>query len=485
MDLIPVQVGSESPKKWDEIEALQREAGESANQWLRDKRRPPIADRDLDWTASGFDPHWLGIDSAECSVALQPSAYHGHGADEYERFRGGAEVRGETALVISTIGTIGKQSTSETLGVRSLFDGGDSVLISQFESYINGQLLPAGGKVKIAAGLNQIDKDLALRLQNISVTLRWRKLSIEGATHENWQGRVEFPPSGVLLPLLETALGEPVAGVWLSPDGVERRYIVPVETPWPLLMEWLASRAIAEYVPGAMRRARRYLSADVDLMTRRERTARAALTALRSEYDAGELALAQEITAAEFAAASIREGLLYGTGGRLVNEVRAVLESADISVTDIDRMLGDTKNADLLCVYRDRSRLVEVKSASGSAPERAYEDLLRHLREWPHLPGTRPVDGGALILNHQHRSAPNDRDQQPYNRREFLAAVTEPIVTTLSLFDAWREEDAELIRHLVFGSGGTRELEAENSPTAPPPQTPSRRRWASRPWRKE
>lgn len=147
----------------------------------------------------------------------------------------------------------------------------------------------------------------------------------------------------------------------------------------------------------------------------------------------------------------MREGLLYGTGGVLADAVRAVLVSAEVKVIDLDDKLGGTKNADLLCSHGGRSRLVEVKSASGSAPERTYEDLVRHLREWVDLPGSPRVDGGALVISHQLRLVPQERNPRPYGRPEFLASQTEPVITTLALFDAWREEDAEAGRRLLFG----------------------------------
>lgn len=81
-----------------------------------------------------------------------------------------------------------------------------------------------------------------------------------------------------------------------------------------------------------------------------------------------------------------------------------------------------------------------------------YEDLVRHLREWEKLSGSTPVDGSALVLNHQHRTAPHARNPEPYGRPEFLAGQTEPTVTTLDLFEAWREEDADAIRQLLFGT---------------------------------
>ncbi len=207
------------------------------------------------------------------------------------------------------------------------------------------------------------------------------------------------------MPIVETDLGEPVVAAWVSPDGVERRYVVPAETPWPLLLQWLLEQALPELVPDAMRRARRQLATDQALMTRRERSARTALTELEAEYAARRRELERELKEAETAASAVRDGLLYGTGKQLADTVRSVLEWAGVAVADLDDQLGGTKNADLLCSYDGHSRLVEVKSASGNAPERAYEDLVRHLREWEKLPGSTPVDGGALVLNHQHRAA--------------------------------------------------------------------------------
>jgi len=210
-------------------------------------------------------------------------------------------------------------------------------------------------------------------------------------------------------------------------------------------------QALPEYVPGAMRRARRHLAMDANLMTRRERVARDALTGLEDEYAARRADLARELAEAEQEASGVREGLLYGTGAPLVDAVRSVLEWAGVTVVDLDDHLGGTTNADLLCRLDGRSRLVEVKSASGNAPERAYEDLIRHLREWPDLPGSTPVDGGVLVINHQLRSIPHQRSPRPYGRPEFLASQTEPVVTTLDLFAAWREEDGVAVRSLLFG----------------------------------
>jgi hypothetical protein len=75
---------------------------------------------------------------------------------------------------------------------------------------------------------------------------------------ETYNGRVQHPVEGTLSPILETELGEPVVAVWVSPDEVERRYLVPGETPWPLLLQWLLEQGLPEFVLGVVRRARRH-----------------------------------------------------------------------------------------------------------------------------------------------------------------------------------------------------------------------------------
>jgi hypothetical protein len=91
---IPVHVGSQPPEYWDDIEARQRQHGDDAAPYLRDKRRPSVANPAIDWGAHGFEPRWVGYDTADCSVALQPNIYSSQGADEFARFRQGAEARG-------------------------------------------------------------------------------------------------------------------------------------------------------------------------------------------------------------------------------------------------------------------------------------------------------------------------------------------------------------------------------------------------------
>jgi hypothetical protein len=61
----PVHVGSEPPTYWDDIEARQREFGDEASPWLQKKRRPAVASATLDWGALGFEPRWVGFDTAD------------------------------------------------------------------------------------------------------------------------------------------------------------------------------------------------------------------------------------------------------------------------------------------------------------------------------------------------------------------------------------------------------------------------------------
>lgn len=411
---------------------------------LRDKRRPAIGSPALDWSALGFEPRWVGFDTADCVAALQPSIFSGQGADEFNRFRRGAESRGELAIVISPIG----KSDDEPRSVLAQHD--NTVHFGKIESTIASRPLGTGARVRAVEHLSDADRNLALRLTNCNPPLPWRSLSLHGVTYEAHNGHFQHPPQGRLDSIVETELGEPVIAAWVSPEGVERRYVVPAEAPWPLLLQWLLEHAMPEYAPKAMRRARRPLASDQTLMTRRERTASAALADFDAEYQARRAELERELEEAQTAALGVRDGLLYGTGTQLVDAVSAVLMSAGVTVVDLDVELGGTINADLFCTYGGRSRLVEVKSASGNPPERAYEDLVRHIRGWPKLPVKAPVEGGALVLNHQHRAMPNERSPQPYGRPEFLASQTEPIITTLDLFAAWSEEDSDAVHRLFF-----------------------------------
>jgi hypothetical protein len=153
---IPVHIGSEPPASWDDIEA-----------------RQPVASATLEWDAFGFEPRWVGFDTADSAAALAPSVCSGHGADEFNRFRKGAESRGELALGISPIGQ------PDGGGPRSvLSQHDDSILLGRIESRISSKPLGMGAKVRSAPDLGDADSQLALRLLSCNPALRWRSLSL-------------------------------------------------------------------------------------------------------------------------------------------------------------------------------------------------------------------------------------------------------------------------------------------------------------------
>lgn len=115
-----------------------------------------------------------------------------------------------------------------------------------------------------------------------------------------------------------------------------------------------------------------------------------------------------------------------------------------------------------------KRRLIEVKSASGSAAETLVRQLETHLRTWPQLRPTDPVDGGVLIVNHQHRLPPGERSASVYSRPEFLAALSTPVLSTRQLFDWWRASEWAAIRNAMFDD----ETSAERERAEPPPPTP-------------
>jgi hypothetical protein len=226
-----------------------------------------------------------------------------------------------------------------------LFQHDGSVSIGQSYTYVSSRPIGRGARVRAAKHLGDADGQLALRMFSCNPAPRWRSLSLNGALLQTYNGRVQHPAEGTLVPILETELGKPVVAAWISPDGVERRYVVPVKTPWPLLLQWLLGQALPEFVPGAMRRARRQLATDQTLMTRRERDARTALTEFEADYVTRRGELERQLEEAQTVASTVREGLLYGAGKQLVDAVRAVMESAGITVVDLDAELSRTKGA--------------------------------------------------------------------------------------------------------------------------------------------
>jgi hypothetical protein len=176
------------------------------------------------------------------------------------------------------------------------------------------------------------------------------------------------------------------------------------------------------------------------------------LADLEARYTEDKLTLEGDLRRAEAAAEPIRYGLLYGSGADLVAAVEAVLTAAGLTIVDLDKELGGTKSADLLVHAGTQRVLVEVKAVSGAAPESLVGHLQRHLTTWPQLRPHEPVDGGVLIVNHQHKLYPVERSATVYSRPEFVAALTVPVISTVELFGWWRTRDWASIRATVLGA---------------------------------
>lgn len=246
---------------------------------------------------------------------------------------------------------------------------------------------------------------------------------------------------GELCPILLDSLGAPVVAVWVSPDERQRWYIVPDGTDWDTVIDWLVHHAVPAYVPDAPRRHRLTSAVDPDLATPAETEARVALTDLEIRYARDKARLEQDLADANAVADPIRNGLLFGTGPVLVKAVTEALSAAGFAVDDVDARLGATKSADLLVTFGPHRRLVEVKSAGSTAKEPLVDALRRYLDTWSELQPGSPVDGGTLIVNHQHKLPPGQRSRQIYVRPEFVNTLTVPVVGTLDLFDWWRTKD--------------------------------------------
>jgi len=251
---------------------------------------------------------------------------------------------------------------------------------------------------------------------------------------------------------LVSRAGEVVAAVWTSSDDGIRHYILPYLPSYTPVLQWLTERAIPEFVPTAARRMRTSLAGEAELHTPAEATARAELADLEADYVRRRDDLQAKVVSASAVADAVRDPLLYETGGSLVAAVGRVLTDCGLTIRDVDEMLGTTANADLLASWGDRNILIEVKSATGNAPERLAEAPTRHLATWPRLRPDITVSGVVLVLNHQTKNHPLDRSPTPYSRPEFVASLTFPVLTTMQLFEWWRQDDYAAIRSAIFGA---------------------------------
>lgn len=406
----------------------------------------------------------MDMDTSDCPAALEPSRFRDEGAVELDRFLAGARSREEVALIVAVAGDAADDSPR-----RSRFDVDASVDLGMPFTSVHARRLPAGAPLTMTAGLGPADRDLAMRLLNgRGAEAPWWSLRLSGPTLLPMDGPGEetCAPKGELHPILVDALGEPVVAAWTSGD--QRWYIIPDDTDWNTILDWLVLQALPAYVPAALRRVRSPLFADPDLQTTEEFAIAQALTELETRYAQEKERLTDDLRRAAAAADPIRQGLLFGSGTELVDAVAAVFTDAELTVVDLDTDLGDTASADLLVSAGSVRRLVEVKGASGAASEKLVGHLERHLATWPYLRPAEPVTGGVLVVNHQHRLHPTERSERVYSRREFVAALAVPVISTVELFRWWRAGDLSAIRAAVLGAmdGGAVVR------TAPPAATP-------------
>jgi len=458
--LVPVHIGQPEP------------GSEQEKVWRLPRRVPD----GLGWQNHGLQPRWLGMDSSDCAVALQPGFYASGGASERDRFLAGAQRRGEIALVVAVIGDAGDSGSHHPL---SQYDS--SVNLSDMHTNLNGRRVPAGTQAELVPGLSAADRDLGLRLRTRPAGSPWWSLHLSGShwIRGDGSGSEHYEPQGRLEPILVDGLGEAVAAVWVPPSSMERWYIIPDATNWDTILDWLVQRALPEYAPHALRRVRSSHFIDPDLQTADELAARQGLADLEARYAEEKLHLERALHEAQTRAEPVRYGLLYGTGAQLVQAVAQVLTDAGLRTLDLDQELGGTKSADLLVTAGGTLwRLVEVKAASGAAPEQLVSYLRRHLTTWPQL-RPEPVTGGVLIVNHQHRLPPSERTAEIYSRPEFVGSLTETVVSTVQLFDWWRAGEWTTIRTTVLGTSS--EVVASNQPHADPARpaklSSGRRRW--------
>lgn len=464
-DLFDVHVGTYSPREWD---AREQQAG-----WPEERResRPQIAGAGLDWHRLGFEPRWVGDDPSMAVAAFEANNYAGRGSDEWQRFQAGAARRSELALYISTIRSQGPD------GPWNVFTGGGSRVDLPYLSHkstlsFGGDGIALARPPEVADGLTATDRDLALRIK------------AERPLDENWvtlrpivHDRADF--FGTWTPLLITPDGHTVAGVWSAPNEADgstiRHYMLPSLPDYEPLLKWLVERAIPDLVPTAAARSRRYVAELPAFQSLREIELIEQSAALKSQHEAEAATLADVLQAERLAVAQVRDPLLFGTGATLEGAIATVLTDAGLVVRPLDVELGRTASADFAVEHAGRRLLVEAKSTGGNAPEKLVEALHRHLTTWPQIKPDEPLDGGVLIVNHQHKLPPSDRDREVYQRQLFVDSLDVQVISTLQLFDWWRLGDMPSIR-AVFETNGS----AANLPktTPPAPTTVDRpRRW--------
>ncbi|MCX4460325.1 hypothetical protein OG585_52230 (plasmid) [Streptomyces sp. NBC_01340] len=307
--LVPVHIGQPEPE----------------SKRGRERPAPRRVPADVDWQRHGLQPRWLGMESSDCSAALSPGYFHDQGAEEMKRLAAGAHQRGELALVVAVIGRVDEDRPRNPLSSADA-----SVHVGDLLTSVGGRRLPAGMRPEIAPGLIGADRDLAIRLLTRPEGSPWWSLHLSGVRLErgDGSGSEDRPAEGALHPILVDALGDPVVAAWTSSAGNQRWYVIPDDTNWDNMLGWLVHRALPEYVPDALRRARSPFFVDLALQSVGEQAVRRALDDLEERYADEKLRLEQVLREAKQKAEPVRYGLRYGSGSEPVDAVAHVLTEA-------------------------------------------------------------------------------------------------------------------------------------------------------------
>jgi hypothetical protein len=175
----------------------------------------------------GVEPRWLGMDTSDCPVAMEPSIFHSSGADELKRFLTGARRRGETALVVAVIGDVTDDSARHPLS-----DVDASVHLGNLYTSVAGRRLPSGTRPSIAADLDPADRDLAIQLLTRQADAPWWALELHDATEYRvggFGGPTTDEAEGELHPILCAGSGRRTS----STRTCRRRANSRPGRPWP------------------------------------------------------------------------------------------------------------------------------------------------------------------------------------------------------------------------------------------------------------
>ena len=196
-----------------------------------ERPRLPCVPDGLDWDRYGLQPRWLGMETSDCAVALEPSIFHGNGADELDRFLDGTQRRGELALVVAVIGDADDRARHPL----SRFDS--SVHMGKTFTSVYGRRLPGGTQPHIVPELSPADRDLAMRLLNRPADAPWWSLHLSGS--QIGRQPEAYEAEGQIQSILVDDLGDPVAATWTPPTGDQRWYVIPDATSWDVVLGWL------------------------------------------------------------------------------------------------------------------------------------------------------------------------------------------------------------------------------------------------------